>query len=426
MIQDPQPSPSSSRPTSANPANASVSSFPKTHSVRSSRVAPSTIKTVVTAPPWARDEPPSPTEQLHDPHSFDSARPLRPSDVASYESSLVNEPGPSRWWTFTRQRNSPSGTPEPPTSPRISLARQSTRTGRDRSLSIPWLSASRRPEDSPASPRGKEPADTGRVLDSSGLHIDIPPPTAPFTRAHNETPGWDIPWTSHPPDLTNRGQRSGEELPLDGARHEDEDEKHGIWARRKKRLRAYMMYNVYVPLLFRFINIAFTTSALAIAIRIRLLEQKNGVMGALGSSPTLVIIFASLTLVHVMIAIYVEYLGRPVGLWRTSSKLAYTLIEVVFICAWSAALALAFDNFFTSLIPCAAPSSIAWYSRLPRPVIPGNTTLVAHGFGEHLCDQQLALICLVGIGLIMYCFNLVISLFRIFEKVKYHPTSQYP
>ena len=37
--------------------------------------------------------------------------------------------------------------------------------------------------------------------------------------------------------------------------------------------------------LFRFINIAFTAAALAIAIRIRHLEKRNGIMGAVGSSP---------------------------------------------------------------------------------------------------------------------------------------------
>ena len=92
---------------------------------------------------------------------------------------------------------------------------------------------------------------------------------------------------------------------------------------------------------------------------------------------TLVIIFASLTLVHVMMAIYTEYFGRPVGLWHTSSKLAYTLIEVVFICAWSAALALTFDNFFTSLIPCASLSSISWYNELPRAALPSLTGQLA-------------------------------------------------
>ena len=116
-----------------------------------------------------------------------------------------------------------------------------------------------------------------------------------------------------------------------------------------------------------------------------------------------------------------EYFGRPLGLWRTSAKLAHTLLEVLSICAWSAALSLCFDNFFTSPIPCASSSQISWYSDLPRPSSPFGGD--ADGVGEALCDNQVALICLVGIGLLMYCFNLVISLYRIFEKVKYHNPS---
>lgn len=121
-----------------------------------------------------------------------------------------------------------------------------------------------------------------------------------------------------------------------------------------------------------------------------------------------------------MVAIYLEYFGRPLGLWNTSSKLTHTLMEVLFVCAWSAALALSFDNYFTSLIPCAGPSSISWYYKLARPTSP-MTDLGRHGGGvaDRLCDDQVVLIILVGVGLIMYCINLVISLFRIFEKVKY-------
>ena len=109
------------------------------------------------------------------------------------------------------------------------------------------------------------------------------------------------------------------------------------------------------------------------------------------------------------------------GLWRTSGKLAHTLVEVVFICAWSAALGLSFDNFFTSLIPCASSSSTAWYNQLPRP----NTNLpeFEDSVGDQICDDQLSLICLVGIGLAMYCINLIISLYRIFEKVKALPAA---
>ena len=113
-----------------------------------------------------------------------------------------------------------------------------------------------------------------------------------------------------------------------------------------------------------------------------------------------------------------EYFGRPLGLWRTSAKLAHTLSEVLFICAWSAALSLCFDNFFTSLIPCASASATSWYNELPRPNY--NIPNFEGSIGDQICDQQLALICLVGVGLIAYCSNLVISLYRVFEKVKYH------
>lgn len=113
-----------------------------------------------------------------------------------------------------------------------------------------------------------------------------------------------------------------------------------------------------------------------------------------------------------------EYFGRPLGLWRTSAKLAHTLLEVLFICAWSAALSLCFDNFFTSLIPCASASASSWYNKLPRPSY--DIPIFEGSLGDEICDQQLALICLVGVGLIAYCSNLVISLYRVFEKVKYH------
>ncbi|KAI1793889.1 hypothetical protein LXA43DRAFT_971547 [Ganoderma leucocontextum] len=424
----------------------SASTLSKNHSLHSSRVAPSTVKTYInTAPPantsslraaWARDEPPSPKEnELADHSRFAQLTATsRPSDATSLQSSSQSgapeDPGPSRWWAFTRHRPTDSGSI--PLSPSLQRARR-PRDG-VRSMSIPWLSVSvlRRSldqdEEQTPSTLHEEPevdehdrAAPPRMSNRSRLRIDMPPTiAAPFTLAQNRTPGWETPWTSAHPHTSGF---------MDAAVHSGErdlhhaDEKLTSWQRRRKRLRAYMMYNVYVPLLFRLCNIVLTTAALAIAIRIRIIEQHASVTGALGPSPTVVIIFASLTLVHVMVAIYLEYFGRPLGLWHTSWKLAYTLFEVVFICAWSSALALCFDNFFTSPIPCTSPSSISWYSHLPRPPLPNGVNGFDGGVGETLCDDQVALICLVGVGLMMYCFNLFIALFRIFEKVKYHPAS---
>jgi len=90
----------------------------------------------------------------------------------------------------------------------------------------------------------------------------------------------------------------------------------------------FLLHNPFVPLLFRIINVAFTTATLAIAIKLHLLLKSEGAEAAVGSSPVVAIIFSPLTLVHVGIQIWLEYFSRPIGLWQVGSKLFYTLIEV--------------------------------------------------------------------------------------------------
>ncbi|KAF8507142.1 hypothetical protein F5888DRAFT_73964 [Russula emetica] len=395
----------------------SVSNQNKSQTVRAKRISATSRSKIVTRPPWAKDEPPSPTASHHE---------LPPSPRGSYVPSDAHRSdvsqhsaGPSgehRWFPFTRRR------PMLPTPEMFGAEPSLTRLERRPTISLGFHHrADRSLESGDKSPEQA----TSRTLDR-GFRIALPTtPATPYTLPQSRTAGWDSPWAARPLESFShrniyeqlQNGESAEEQPV-----EDSAANGSWWPRARKRARAYLLNNTYVPLLFRFINIVFTTAALALAIRIRKVEKRSDSEGALGSSPTLVIIFAPMTLVHVMVTIYLEYFGRPLGLWRTSAKLAYTLLDVLSICSWSAALSLCFDNFFTSLIPCASPSAISWYSNIPRPPSPfgpadENTT------GESLCDYQLALIVLVGIGLLMYCFNLVISLYRIFEKVKYHHTS---
>ncbi|KAF5377453.1 hypothetical protein D9615_005304 [Tricholomella constricta] len=404
----------------------STTSLHHTSSLRSTvrRPPPPPISTVITTPPWARDEPPSPKDHTTSLIEANHATESRPSDVASYTTSNLDT---SRWWSFTLPRtNRHQPLAEPPPKPE--------RKGlKDLSISA-WLPTSssireghsflRKEKEKERDPENAHP--NGAAGREWGMSIALPtPPAAPYTLAHNVTPGWDSPWS---PRMAAQGPVHNHDRNSSyGLNQVDDDESirslntTSIWCRRKQRLRAFILTNTYVPLLFRFINITFTTSALAVAIHIRRMELDGHAMGAVGSSPTVVIIFAPLTLVHVMAAIYLEYFGRPLGLWRTSGKLTHTLSEVLFICAWSAALSLCFDNFFTSRVPCASPSSMSWYNELPRP--PSILPNFEGGLGDRICDSQLALICLVGIGLLAYCTNLIISLFRIFEKVKYHPAA---
>ncbi|KAK0233251.1 hypothetical protein IW262DRAFT_63226 [Armillaria fumosa] len=406
------------------PSSSTTTSMHKHTSIRSNRPTVPTISTVVTVPPWAKDEPPSPKEQpsISDFHYVSESR---PSDIGSFQSVA----SPSRWWTFTHPWPTHYGTTNHPDDPSKS-EKKPQNSFKDRSMA--WLPSTatafregssfvRRGEKSPDSPEN-----TQRHRRDWNLSISLPNPVAnPLTLTHNATPGWETPWTARPTaqgPSRSEGRDDGYGFgDVEHASSSTGSQDITVWQRRKKRFRAFILSNTYVPLLFRFINLTFTTIALGVAIRVRQREREYGIMGALGSSPTLVIIFAPLTLVHVLTAVYLEYFGRPLGLWRTSGKLAHTLLEVLFICAWSAALSLCFDNFFTSLVPCASPSATSWYNKLPRPA--SNLPTFEGSVGDTLCDSQLALICLVGVGLLMYCSNLVISLFRIFEKVKYHSTA---
>ena len=85
-----------------------------------------------------------------------------------------------------------------------------------------------------------------RLNNRSRLRIDMPPPNTAFTLAQNATPGWETPWTSaHPNGTGHRFGSSGGE----GSQHDEE--KLTTWQKSRKRLRAYMMYNIYVPLVRR-------------------------------------------------------------------------------------------------------------------------------------------------------------------------------
>ncbi|PPQ89397.1 hypothetical protein CVT25_002215 [Psilocybe cyanescens] len=398
------------------PSLPSTTSLNHTTSLRSFHRPPPPITTVVTSPPWARDEPPSPKEQApsdsQGPHHHPTESHI--SDTASFQSGPAE--GTSRWWTFTLPRTRQEAFNLLPPSPRIER-----KSFRDISLSWMPASATQR-EGSTFLRKEKEKEKEKEHTTEPPNHMSIPMPaqtSMPYTMAHANTPGWDTPWSARAA-AQGPSRHSRDDGSSDYEDHSNTSPKDlSGWALRRKQIRSFILVNTYVPLLFRFINITFTTAALGMAIQIRKIEFRHSAAGAVGSSPTVVIIFAPLTLIHVMAAIYLEYFGRPLGLWRTSAKLAHTLSEVLFICAWSAALSLCFDNFFTSLIPCASESATSWYNQLPRP--PENVPGFDGSLGDQICDRQLSLICLVGVGLIAYCTNLVISLYRVFEKVKYHP-----
>ncbi|KAF8597886.1 hypothetical protein BDV93DRAFT_357015 [Ceratobasidium sp. AG-I] len=225
--------------------------------------------------------------------------------------------------------------------------------------------------------------------------------------------------STHSTNLALQSAGQGQKKMSVGSAHVQAAQAGQVQGRRSK-LMGFLLYQVYVPLLFRLLNLSLTSSTLALAIHMRKVEIKHHILGSIGSSPTLAIIFGPPTLVHVVSAIYAEYFGKPLGLWQTSSKLFHTLAETLFICMWSASLSLCVDNYLTAPIICAPSSASRWWTHL-RPNL-SEDPLIGLPDGPHLrtelCSCQRAMISLVIFGLLSYIANLVISLFRIFEKVK--------
>ncbi len=101
------------------------------------------------------------------------------------------------------------------------------------------------------------PEHTHRHRRDWNLSITLPTPVAnPFTLTHNATPGWETPWTARP---TAQGPSRSEERDdaygfgdVEHASSSTSSKEITVWQRRKKRLRAFILSNTYVPLVLSF------------------------------------------------------------------------------------------------------------------------------------------------------------------------------
>jgi hypothetical protein len=248
-------------PAASNDAPVPSTSTPHHH--RSS----SSVR-VITSPPWARDESPSPTEDVTE--SAGAATTAAGISIVTdvpghqhYDGSVA--PG-SRWWTFASSR--------PPRSPRNDKAHP-TRGKKRLSLrgrSMMWISSG----------SWRPPGDTHGGALASPTRNDVGEwdphlPRLSYQQAPAPTPGWDIPWA--PRSTTETSER---EYFLNAT---DDDNNPSGWSKRKHVFRAFILSNPFVPLLFRFLNITFMTATLALAIKIRAVEKHHSAMGVIGSSP---------------------------------------------------------------------------------------------------------------------------------------------
>lgn len=183
---------------------------------------------------------------------------------------------------------------------------------------------------------------------------------------------------------------------------------------RRERLEKFLIFDGRSTAYLRIFSLVCQVVALALAIRLRDLEISTGIVGVIGSSPILTIIYAPITIVHSMIIMWKEAFGRPIGLWGLRSKMTWVCLDLLFIALWSSDVSLVISDYISTPLGCTAASP--WWTAVPEAELPYETT---HGSTrDQLCDEQAAMIAFTLVVLIMYVLNMVLSLFRIFERIR--------
>ncbi|KAI5476003.1 putative membrane protein [Pseudohyphozyma bogoriensis] len=244
---------------------------------------------------------------------------------------------------------------------------------------------------------------TGEGDEAVGMTMDarLSPPNV-FSANQALTPSWSSPWTPFRREST---------------RHDDLfHELHPSISNQTQpsKLENFLLHNPFAPLVLRFINLCLNTATLALVCHIRIQESNASLIGVIGSSTLMAIIVTPIAMVHIFINVYIEYFGRPIGIWTMRSKMMHTLSELIFICFYSSILSLAFDDLFTSSLEC---TSWTPYSQFSSPPISAGSSKVEGTLADKICGQQVALVTLLFLSVILYIGVMVVSLLRIMGKV---------
>ncbi|KWU47404.1 hypothetical protein RHOSPDRAFT_13963 [Rhodotorula sp. JG-1b] len=263
-----------------------------------------------------------------------------------------------------------------------------------------WLSRTSRRRSS----RDMEKRDYHRKM-SQHLNMRLPAAPKVFSMNQTTTPGWSTPWTPF------RRERTQNDLldPFELTQQQTERQS------KRSRFAKFILENPFSPLFIRTINLCLIATTLGLAAHIRVQETQHDAIGIMGSSTLFAVVVAPFAIVHIFITLYIEYFGRPIGLWRISKKMFYTLTELIFICLYSAILALVFGDLFTSSLECTSWTPYRRYN-LPPPTTVGDAS-VDGTVADSICQQQIAQVVVVFLSVIFYIIVLVISLWRIFAKV---------
>lgn len=205
----------------------------------------------------------------------------------------------------------------------------------------------------------------------------------------------------------------------------------------RKKMRRMLFLDARITIYIRLVNLGMAATLLGLAITIRLMLIDLDIDGVIGPSTTLIIAYACLTIVHALMAIYKEYFGRPIGLWGLRSKMLWVCLDLLFIALWSSGATLAINDYINTPLDCTPmmpwwTSGSAYYNyqysfhpqRLTARASTNNRDLQitdelrASPKVAHICQRQIGCFTVAILALLLYCGNMILSLFRIFETVR--------
>ncbi|GAA5971940.1 hypothetical protein JCM11641_001578 [Rhodosporidiobolus odoratus] len=239
---------------------------------------------------------------------------------------------------------------------------------------------------------------------SKSMTVHLAPPNV-FSINQTQTPGWSTPWT---PFRREEDPHSYQD-PFDLTHNTSTAQT------KRSKFETFILQNPFSPLFFRFINLILNGCTLGLAAHIRLQEHRANVIGVIGTSTLFAIVVAPFAIIHIFVTLYIEYFGLPIGLWKISTKMFYTLTDLLFICLYSAVLSLAFDDLFTSSLQCTDWTPYSRYNQTPPQT---GTADVEGSLADSICAQQMAQVAFIFASVLAYVAVLIISLFRIFAKVQ--------
>lgn len=197
------------------------------------------------------------------------------------------------------------------------------------------------------------------------------------------------------------------------------------------KLRRILFLDARVTIYIRLFNLGVVATLLGLAVTIRREQNRIGAPGSIGPSTTLIIAYSSFTMVHVLLAIYREYFGRPIGLWGLRSKMLWVCLDLLFVALWSSATTLAINDYIDTPLNCSPLAP--WWTNIrndsdiaasfPRRaasslVITFPDSVRDSQMAADVCRRQAGVLTICLVALLLYCGNMVLSLFRIFETVR--------